>query len=122
MLLIIVYLLPHLIELLIDNGGGMNPDKVRHCMSLGYSAKSKVKNTIGQCKLIVLNSICYLLTTTQHRHLVCLLCFFADGNGFKTSTMRLGADVLVFSRSHGIQGTRLSSLPGNIVEVFLSYH
>ena len=44
----------------------MNPDKMRHCMSLGYSAKSKVKNTIGQCKLIVLNPVCYLLTTTQH--------------------------------------------------------
>ncbi|AQK59143.1 Protein MICRORCHIDIA 7 [Zea mays] len=65
-----------------DNGGGMNPDKMRHCMSLGYSAKSKVKNTIGQY-----------------------------GNGFKTSTMRLGADVLVFSCSRGIEGTRLSSLP-----------
>lgn len=24
---------------------------------------------------------------------------FADGNGFKTSTMRLGADVIVFSRA-----------------------
>lgn len=27
------------------------------------------------------------------------MCDFADGNGFKTSTMRLGADVIVFSRS-----------------------
>ncbi|OIW18278.1 hypothetical protein TanjilG_31418 [Lupinus angustifolius] len=32
-----------------DNGGGMDPDKMRQCMSLGYSAKSKVANTIGQC-------------------------------------------------------------------------
>ncbi|XP_059633473.1 protein MICRORCHIDIA 7-like [Cornus florida] len=55
-----------------DNGGGMTPDKMRHCMSLGYSAKSKLANTIGQY-----------------------------GNGFKTSTMRLGADVIVFSRCHG---------------------
>lgn len=31
-----------------------------------------------------------------------------DGNGFKTSTMRLGADVIVFSRSHGIDGRRLA--------------
>uniref|UniRef100_A0A0D9VFV2 Morc S5 domain-containing protein n=1 Tax=Leersia perrieri TaxID=77586 RepID=A0A0D9VFV2_9ORYZ len=31
-----------------DDGGGMDPDKLRHCMSLGYSAKSKVKDTIGQ--------------------------------------------------------------------------
>ncbi|KAH7666024.1 ATPase domain of HSP90 chaperone/DNA topoisomerase II/histidine kinase protein [Dioscorea alata] len=58
-----------------DNGGGMDPDKMRHCMSLGYSAKSKIANTIGQ-----------------------------HGNGFKTSTMRLGADVIVFSRSHGRDG------------------
>ncbi|KAK8916825.1 hypothetical protein KSP39_PZI023216 [Platanthera zijinensis] len=52
-----------------DNGGGMDPNKMRQCMSLGYSMKSKSANTIGQY-----------------------------GNGFKTSTMRLGADVIVFSR------------------------
>nr|GFC91845.1 protein microrchidia 7-like [Tanacetum cinerariifolium] len=55
-----------------DNGGGMTPDKMRGCMSLGYSEKSKLANTIGQY-----------------------------GNGFKTSTMRLGADVLVFTRNGG---------------------
>ncbi|KAL3818537.1 hypothetical protein ACJIZ3_004442 [Penstemon smallii] len=58
--------------LIEDNGGGMSPEKMRHCMSLGYSAKSKLINTIGQY-----------------------------GNGFKTSTMRLGADVIVFSRCCG---------------------
>ncbi|KAH9288409.1 hypothetical protein KI387_032526, partial [Taxus chinensis] len=52
-----------------DNGGGMDPGCMRRCMSLGYSAKNK-NATIGQY-----------------------------GNGFKTSTMRLGADVIVFSRS-----------------------
>ncbi|CAN1813963.1 Protein MICRORCHIDIA 2 [Linum perenne] len=55
--------------LFLDDGGGMNPDGIRKCMSLGYSSK-KSKTTIGQY-----------------------------GNGFKTSTMRLGADVIVFSRS-----------------------
>lgn len=29
-----------------------------------------------------------------------------DGNGFKTSTMRLGADVIVFSRCSGKEGKR----------------
>ncbi|KAF8780644.1 hypothetical protein HU200_001246 [Digitaria exilis] len=58
-----------------DDGGGMDPDKMRQCMSLGYSVKSKVPSTIGQY-----------------------------GNGFKTSTMRLGADVLVFSRSRAKSG------------------
>lgn len=29
---------------------------------------------------------------------------YADGNGFKTSTMRLGADVIVFSRCEGRDG------------------
>ncbi|KAL5717391.1 hypothetical protein ACHQM5_010398 [Ranunculus cassubicifolius] len=58
-----------------DNGGGMGPDKMRQCMSLGYSAKSKMANVIGQY-----------------------------GNGFKTSTMRLGADVIVFSRCRGEDG------------------
>lgn len=32
-----------------------------------------------------------------------------DGNGFKTSTMRLGADVIVFSRCQG-EGRRFHSL------------
>lgn len=36
-----------------DNGGGMHPEKMRQCMSLGYSAKSKIANTIGQCKSAV---------------------------------------------------------------------
>uniref|UniRef100_A0A803L6Z5 Morc S5 domain-containing protein n=1 Tax=Chenopodium quinoa TaxID=63459 RepID=A0A803L6Z5_CHEQI len=52
-----------------DDGGGMDPDGIRKCMSLGYSSK-KSNTTIGQY-----------------------------GNGFKTSTMRLGADVIVLSRS-----------------------
>ncbi|KAL8138288.1 hypothetical protein V2J09_004296 [Rumex salicifolius] len=55
--------------LFLDDGGGMDPDGLRKCMSLGYSSK-KANTTIGQY-----------------------------GNGFKTSTMRLGADVIVFSRS-----------------------
>ncbi|TYK29629.1 protein MICRORCHIDIA 7-like [Cucumis melo var. makuwa] len=55
-----------------NNGGGMCPDKIRRCMSLGYSSKRNMPNTIGQY-----------------------------GNGFKTSTMRLGADVIVFSRCSG---------------------
>ena len=37
-----------------DNGGGMNPETMRQCMSLGYSVKSKMANTIGQCKTPVL--------------------------------------------------------------------
>uniref|UniRef100_A0A7N0TEG0 Morc S5 domain-containing protein n=1 Tax=Kalanchoe fedtschenkoi TaxID=63787 RepID=A0A7N0TEG0_KALFE len=52
-----------------DDGGGMDPEGIRKCMSLGYSSK-KTETTIGQY-----------------------------GNGFKTSTMRLGADVIVFSRA-----------------------
>ncbi|XP_042501771.1 protein MICRORCHIDIA 2-like isoform X2 [Macadamia integrifolia] len=52
-----------------DDGGGMDPESMRKCMSLGYSSK-KANTTIGQY-----------------------------GNGFKTSTMRLGADVIVFSRA-----------------------
>ncbi|KAL1215547.1 Protein MICRORCHIDIA 1 [Cardamine amara subsp. amara] len=52
-----------------DDGGGMDPQGIRKCMSLGYSSK-KSNTTIGQY-----------------------------GNGFKTSTMRLGADAIVFSRA-----------------------
>ncbi|EEF47422.1 zinc finger protein, putative [Ricinus communis] len=55
-----------------DNGGGMDPHKMRGCMSFGYSDKSREADSIGEY-----------------------------GNGFKTSTMRVGADVIVFSRSKG---------------------
>lgn len=55
--------------LIEDDGGGMDPQRLRQCMSFGFSGKRNNKNMIGQY-----------------------------GNGFKTSTMRLGADVLVFTR------------------------
>ncbi|ONK69728.1 uncharacterized protein A4U43_C05F26100 [Asparagus officinalis] len=54
--------------LIHDDGGGMDPESLRRCMSFGFSDKQS-DATIGQY-----------------------------GNGFKTSTMRLGADVIVFSR------------------------
>ncbi|GKV18984.1 hypothetical protein SLEP1_g29287 [Rubroshorea leprosula] len=76
--------------LIEDDGGGMDPDKMRQCMSLGYSAKSKVANTIGQY-----------------------------GNGFKTSTMRLGADVIVFSRCCGIDGKSSTQSIGLLSYTFL---
>ncbi|KAD2806045.1 hypothetical protein R6Q59_028972 [Mikania micrantha] len=54
--------------LIQDDGSGMDPEAMRHCLSFGFSDK-KSKFAIGKY-----------------------------GNGFKTSTMRLGADVIVFSR------------------------
>ncbi|XP_010533442.1 PREDICTED: protein MICRORCHIDIA 6-like isoform X2 [Tarenaya hassleriana] len=54
--------------LIHDDGGGMDPQAIRHCMGFGFSEK-KSESAIGRY-----------------------------GNGFKTSTMRLGADVIVFSR------------------------
>ncbi|CAN8325836.1 unnamed protein product [Cochlearia groenlandica] len=76
--------------LIQDNGGGMDPEKMRQCMSLGYSAKSKLANTIGQY-----------------------------GNGFKTSTMRLGADVIVFSRCLGKDGKSSTQSVGLLSYTFL---
>ncbi|XP_072951406.1 protein MICRORCHIDIA 7-like isoform X2 [Typha angustifolia] len=73
-----------------DNGGGMDPDKMRQCLSFGYSVKSKMATTIGQY-----------------------------GNGFKTSTMRLGADVIVFSRSRGKEGRRPTQSIGMLSYTFL---
>ncbi|KAG5014437.1 hypothetical protein AAZX31_08G010200 [Glycine max] len=73
-----------------DNGGGMDPEKMRQCMSLGYSMKSKMANTIGQY-----------------------------GNGFKTSTMRLGADVIVFSRYPGKDGKSSTQSIGLLSYTFL---
>ncbi|KAK4270770.1 hypothetical protein QN277_019542 [Acacia crassicarpa] len=54
--------------LIQDDGGGMDPEAMRCCMSFGFSDK-KSEFAIGKY-----------------------------GNGFKTSSMRLGADVIVFSR------------------------
>ncbi|KAK4345836.1 hypothetical protein RND71_036012 [Anisodus tanguticus] len=73
-----------------DNGGGMSPDRMRQCMSLGYSAKSKLTNTIGQY-----------------------------GNGFKTSSMRLGADVIVFSRGRDRATSTLTQSVGMLSYTFL---
>ncbi|KAJ8543441.1 hypothetical protein K7X08_005964 [Anisodus acutangulus] len=73
-----------------DNGGGMTPDRMRQCMSLGYSAKSKLANTIGQY-----------------------------GNGFKTSSMRLGADVIVFSRGRDRTTSTLTQSVGMLSYTFL---
>uniref|UniRef100_A0A3B6RHF6 Morc S5 domain-containing protein n=1 Tax=Triticum aestivum TaxID=4565 RepID=A0A3B6RHF6_WHEAT len=50
-----------------DDGGGMSPEYLRHCLSFGFSNKC-TDSSIGQY-----------------------------GNGFKTSTMRLGADAIIFS-------------------------
>ncbi|XP_062010175.1 protein MICRORCHIDIA 6-like [Rosa rugosa] len=58
--------------LIQDDGGGMDPAAIRRCMSFGFTDKIS-KSTIGQY-----------------------------GNGFKTSSMRLGADVMVFSRHRAL--------------------
>ncbi|PWA76151.1 histidine kinase-like ATPase, C-terminal domain-containing protein [Artemisia annua] len=55
--------------LIQDDGKGMDPEAMRRCLSFGFSDKSSI-TTIGKY-----------------------------GNGFKTSSMRLGADVIVFSRN-----------------------
>ncbi|KAG0598000.1 hypothetical protein M758_12G036800 [Ceratodon purpureus] len=76
--------------LIEDDGGGMDPDRLRQCLSFGYSEKSKSANTIGQY-----------------------------GNGFKTSTMRLGADVIVFTRSRGSNGDSCTQSIGMLSFTFL---
>nr|XP_011468284.1 PREDICTED: MORC family CW-type zinc finger protein 4-like [Fragaria vesca subsp. vesca]XP_011468285.1 PREDICTED: MORC family CW-type zinc finger protein 4-like [Fragaria vesca subsp. vesca] len=58
--------------LIKDDGGGMDPEAIRRCMSFGFTDKNS-KLTIGQY-----------------------------GNGFKTSSMRLGADAMVFSRHRSL--------------------
>ena len=86
----------------------MDPDKMRQCMSLGYSVKSKSANTIGQCKLLLpFHKYDYrVLFFYFVLYLRLFIFYILDGNGFKTSTMRLGADVIVFSRCRGSEGRR----------------
>ncbi|KAK1373201.1 Protein MICRORCHIDIA like [Heracleum sosnowskyi] len=62
--------------LIQDDGGGMSPEAMRRCLSFGFSNK-KSTSAIGQY-----------------------------GNGFKTSSMRLGADVIVFSRHRNRTSTQ----------------
>ncbi|KAI0529549.1 hypothetical protein KFK09_002101 [Dendrobium nobile] len=73
--------------LIQDDGGGMDPESIRHCMSFGFSNKQS-NSSIGQY-----------------------------GNGFKTSTMRLGPDVLVFSR--GCKERSLTQSVGILSYTFL---
>lgn len=37
----------------VDDGGGMDPEGIRRCMSLGFSSK-RSKTTIGQCNHLFL--------------------------------------------------------------------
>ncbi|KAK1378057.1 MORC family CW-type zinc finger protein 3-like [Heracleum sosnowskyi] len=85
--------------LIQDDGGGMHPESIRHCMSFGFSDKKK-KNAIGQYEYIEFigahfcSPLCVLITN----------CNSTDGNGFKTSSMRLGSDVIVFTRHSSARG------------------
>ncbi|KAL6493512.1 Protein MICRORCHIDIA 6 [Orobanche gracilis] len=69
-----------------DDGGGMDPEVMRRCLSFGFSDK-KSQNDIGKY-----------------------------GNGFKTSSMRIGADVVVFSRC---QSDRLTQSVGLLSYTYL---
>ncbi|KAL6493511.1 Protein MICRORCHIDIA 6 [Orobanche gracilis] len=73
--------------LIQDDGGGMDPEAMRRCLSFGFSDK-KSKDAIGRY-----------------------------GNGFKTSSMRLGADVVVFSRCR--RARRLTQSVGLLSYTFL---
>nr|GME16292.1 protein MICRORCHIDIA 6-like [Ipomoea batatas] len=73
--------------LIQDDGGGMDPEAMRHCLSFGFS--DKLKSAIGKY-----------------------------GNGFKTGTMRLGADVIVFSRS--MRNRKLTQTIGLLSYSFLT--
>ncbi|XP_074311175.1 protein MICRORCHIDIA 6-like [Silene latifolia] len=74
--------------LFLDDGGGMGPAAIRRCMSFGFSDKES-KSTIGRY-----------------------------GNGFKTSSMRLGADVIVFSRH--VENRKLTQSIGLLSYTYLS--
>ncbi|MCD7460653.1 hypothetical protein HAX54_044066 [Datura stramonium] len=75
-------------DILQDNGGGMDQEAMRRCLSFGFSDK-KSKSAIGQY-----------------------------GNGFKTSSMRLGADVVVFSRC--MKNRKLAQSVGLLSFTFLT--
>lgn len=53
---------------LADNGGGMNPDKIRDCVSLGFSRKSQIANTIGQCMKLESNQSAFGFLSFSNNH------------------------------------------------------
>lgn len=57
---------------LADNGGGMNPDKIRDCVSLGFSRKSQIANTIGQCMKLESNQSAFGFLSFSNNHVGCL--------------------------------------------------
>ncbi|XP_019457086.1 PREDICTED: protein MICRORCHIDIA 6-like isoform X2 [Lupinus angustifolius] len=73
--------------LIQDDGGGMDPEAMRRCMSFGFSEKMS-KLAVGRY-----------------------------GNGFKTGTMRLGADAIVFS--HHLNNGILTQSIGLLSYTFL---
>lgn len=84
----------------LDDGGGMDPECIRRCMSFGFS-ENKSKSSIGQCMdsmMLILSLFSRFSPFVLYFCINWFICSLSDGNGFKTSTMRLGADAIVFSR------------------------
>jgi hypothetical protein len=82
-----------------DDGGGMDPESLRRFMSFGFSDK-RSDSFIGQCNSLFCQTplqICVYLYLALCYRLYWNMFWCIDGNGFKTSTMRLGADVIVFT-------------------------
>jgi hypothetical protein len=50
--------------LIQDDGGGMGPEGIRQCMSLGYSRKN-TNTTIGQCKWVSFSFVSYIRWRTN---------------------------------------------------------
>lgn len=82
----------------VDDGGGMDTEGIRKCMSLGYSSK-KANTTIGQCnynKLFILNGE-YVISLSQcHSYLHCFLWYFLFllKNAQASFTMVLGEPIV----------------------------
>ena len=60
-----------LLKLCADDGGGMDPDGIRKCMSLGYSSK-KSNTTIGQCECFDL--LCFDWLSCFHNSFTIMSC------------------------------------------------
>jgi len=70
----------------------MGPEAMQRCMSFGFSDKMS-EFAIGQCMDYGILYSKYLVFS-----FIFIFQFgLADGNGFKTGSMRLGADAIVFS-------------------------
>ena len=62
------------VDLQVDDGGGMDPEAIRRCMSFGFSDK-KSKSAIGRCNDLM-STLLFYSSQAAFFHIYFLTCVF----------------------------------------------